>query len=63
MKNPPGPEFQPEDADRLIAAFNRQADPEKRQALDETLLAEKKRFEDLQRERNAERLGGPEQER
>lgn len=43
-KPPTGPEFEPEDVDRLISRFNRSADPEKRQELDDALKSEKERF-------------------
>jgi hypothetical protein len=48
-KPPTGPEIEPEDVDRLIAKFNRSAEPEKRSELDEGLRAWKEKFQELQR--------------
>ena len=61
-KPPPGPEFQPEDVDRLISKFNRQADPEKRRSLDEALTGEKERFNEQERSREAQ-TRSPERDR
>ena len=56
-KPPPGPEFEPADVDRLIARFNRAADPDKRQELDSALEGEKERFKEQERARESRDRG------
>jgi len=63
MKTPSGPEFQPEEVDRLIAHFNHRADPDQRRSLDEMLRGEKEHFKEVERNRESSQLRGNDGER
>jgi hypothetical protein len=56
-KPPTGPEFEPEDVDRLIFRFNQSADPNKRRELADTLEGEKEHFKEQERRRDAQERG------